>query len=386
MLNNRTDSPLPMNVLMVTDNLFSGGKERRFVELIKGLAGYPEVECEVIVLEKKRNTHYQEIFNLPVKLHFMTRRSRYDLRIFSGIKKISKDFNPRIIHSWGSMSAVYSLPVARLLKKQFVYTISDAPCSLKRFSKIWWRTKLVFPFSTVIAANSKAGLNAYSVISTKGVVIHNGFDFSRLEKLIDPQEVKNQFNIESPHMVGMVAGFRDHKDHDAYFSVACNILDKRDDVTFLVIGEGGTMEHYMNNIEEKYRDRIIFTGGQQIVESLVNILDIGILLTNFTLHGEGISNVIMEYMALGKPVIATKGGGTGEIVMDNETGFLIEKNNKQTIITKILYLLDNPDIASRMGKKGKQRIETDFTIKKMVDRYHKLYDELILNKKNMDNE
>ncbi|NQV01491.1 MAG: glycosyltransferase, partial [Bacteroidia bacterium] len=274
---NRVYPHLPMKVLMVTDNLFSGGKERRFVELIKGLAGYPEVECEVMILEKERNTHYREIFDLPFKLHFTPRRSRYDIRIFSGIKKIVIDFNPQIIHCWGSMSAVYSLPVTRLLKRQFVYTVSDAPFSVKRFSRIWWRTKLVFPFSTIITANSQAGLYAYHVHSKKGVVIHNGFNFSRLKKLIHPDEVKHKFNISTKQVVGMVARFRDHKDYATYFSVACDILDQRDDVTFLAIGEGETIENYTNSIEEKYRDRIIFTRGQQSVESLVNIFNIGIL-------------------------------------------------------------------------------------------------------------
>jgi len=82
-------------------------------------------------------------------------------------------------------------------------------------------------------------------------------------------------------------------------------------------------------------------------------------------------------MALGKPVIATNGGGTGEIVTDNETGFLVEKNNKQEITEKILKLLDNPEIAITMGKKGKKRIETYFSIEKMVTGYVELYSKMV---------
>jgi len=171
----------------------------------------------------------------------------------------------------------------------------------------------------------------------------------------------------------MVARFRSHKDYTTYFEVAGHILDQRDDVTFLAVGEGETREQYMNSVTEKYRDRIIFTGEQQLIESLIKIFDIGVLLTNFKVHGEGISNVVMEYMALGKPVIATISGGTGEIIRDLETGYLIETNDKQEIIQKILYLLDHPEARKAMGEKGEQRIASHFSIEKMVANYIDIY-------------
>ena len=60
------------------------------------------------------------------------------------------------------------------------------------------------------------------------------------------------------------------------------------------------------------KDKIIFLGKIANVENIINIFDIGILITNSKVHGEGVSNSIIEYMALGKPVIATRGGGTDQ--------------------------------------------------------------------------
>ena len=71
------------------------------------------------------------------------------------------------------------------------------------------------------------------------------------------------------------------------------------------------------------------------LESIINICHCGVLST-FT---EGISNAVMEYMALGKPVLVTDGGGSKEIVVDGKTGLLCEKRNAEDLAEKILYLI-----------------------------------------------
>jgi glycosyltransferase involved in cell wall biosynthesis len=123
--------------------------------------------------------------------------------------------------------------------------------------------------------------------------------------------------------------------------------------------------------------RIIFTGIRNDVESIVTIFDIGILLTDLEKHGEGISNSIMEYMALGKPVIATDGGGTKELVIDGETGFLIPQKSPKLLAEKIDYLLNNEPLRKRLGTKGKERIQKEFSLDKMVSEHIKLYEELL---------
>jgi glycosyltransferase involved in cell wall biosynthesis len=91
------------------------------------------------------------------------------------------------------------------------------------------------------------------------------------------------------------------------------------------------------------------------------------------LVGEGISNSIMEYMALGKPVIATNSGGTNEIVINNDTGFLITDNKVEVVVEKIEYLLNNPEISRSMGYRGRERIKKYFSIEKMIQEFINLY-------------
>ena len=100
------------------------------------------------------------------------------------------------------------------------------------------------------------------------------------------------------------------------------------------------------------------------------------VLSTFT---EGISNSILEYMALGKPVIATSGGGTNEIVADLKTGFLIGTSNPEELAEKIELLLDNVKLREGMGLAGKEWIVKYFSIDLMINKYINLYNDLLKN-------
>ena len=81
----------------------------------------------------------------------------------------------------------------------------------------------------------------------------------------------------------------------------------------------------------------------------------------------------MEYMAMGKPVIATDGGGTKEIVKDRETGFLVDQSNPEQLAGKIEILLNDAGLRSEMGIKGKTRVSELFSIDQMTTKYVDLY-------------
>jgi len=82
----------------------------------------------------------------------------------------------------------------------------------------------------------------------------------------------------------------------------------------------------------------------------------------------------MEYMALRKPVVATDGGGTHELVADGETGFLVPPKSPDALAAKIEYLLDNPAIARHMGEAGEARLRRKFSTTEMVDETVELYE------------
>ena len=83
---------------------------------------------------------------------------------------------------------------------------------------------------------------------------------------------------------------------------------------------------------------------------------------------------------MGKPVIATTGGGTNEIVIDQKTGFLIERSNPDQLVNKIEILLSDNELRAQMGKAGKERIDNNFTIHEMVKNYIILYNSILIKR------
>lgn len=132
----------------------------------------------------------------------------------------------------------------------------------------------------------------------------------------------------------MVASFSNYKDYRTYIQAANRVLNKVNYITFLCIGSGDD-KTYRELVDPESKKFVKFLGRQENVESIMNICNIGILLT----YTEGISNSIMEFMALGKPVIATDGGGIKELIIDRETGFLIPPKSPMVLAEKIIVLL-----------------------------------------------
>jgi glycosyltransferase involved in cell wall biosynthesis len=266
------------------------------------------------------------------------------------------------------------LPSALLRKIPLINSqITDAPLSTKNRSLFQqFVNKINLRFSTINLANSYAGLKAYEVANKiNSRVIYNGFDMKRIELLEDCSRIKDKFNIKTKYVICMVGAFADRKDYNTYLLVAKKIIKKRDDVTFLGIGTGSLLDKY--RLEYKYNKRIVLPGRMSNVESIINISDICVLMTNGDVHGEGISNSIMEYMALGKPVIASDSGGTSEIIQNNKTGFVIPNKSEYELEIKILSLLNDRNMREMMGKLGKQRIIENFSIEAMTNSFIELF-------------
>jgi len=358
-----------IKILYITNTLGRGGKERRLVELLNRISTNKSIISSLIILDPV--IQYKQIYKLDNKLIILGRKIKKDPMIFYRLFKLCKKWKPDIIHAWDSMSAVYSVPISKLFQIKLINAmITDAPkkLSLKKYI----RSKLTFPFTDIIQSNSYAGLSAYSV-NNKGHVIHNGFDFNRLKNLTAPESIRHKFKIKTKYVVGMVARFHGDKDYYTFLKAATNLINNRSDISFLLVGDGAQMENYRQNFQD---NRIIFTGRQNDVESIINIFDIGVLLTNLDIHGEGISNSIMEYMALGKPVIATNGGGTNEVVTNGESGFLIPQNSIKMLVNKIILLLNNQEIREELGKKGREYISKKFNIETMIAKHLKIYNHL----------
>ena len=368
-----------MRILFFIDSLSAGGKERRLTELMKGLRLNPEVDFEIVIMDEK--VHYQQVYDLNINIHYLIRKTKKDLSVFGKFYKICKNYKPDIVHCWDSMTAIISAPTCKLLNIKLVNgMVVDTPVRQNIFNNIWLRAKLTFPFSNQIIGNSNAGLMAYKAPSKKSSCIYNGIDLKRFEDLKEAAIIQKEIfggSCENIFVAGMVAGFEDRKDYETLIKGAIPLINANDSIRFVLVGTGNNFTKIKNSVPPFLENKIIFLGRRTDVESIVNIFDVGILLTNSKVHGEGISNSIIEYMALGKPVIATKGGGTNEIVFDNQNGFLIDPDNSDQFIESVEKLVDNKELRIKFGEVGNKIIHTSFDLKIMTDNYFSMYKKLI---------
>lgn len=367
-----------IKIIFFIDNLLAGGKERRFTELLKGLKEDDQIEFEIVVMSKE--IYYKEIFDLKVKIHYLIRNSKYDLTVFRKFYTICKNYKPDIIHCWASISAVIAIPTCKILKIKLLNgMVIDTPVKRNFTNKYWLQAKISFPFSDKIIGNSNAGLKAYGAPTTRSICIHNGMDFNRFQNLKNQADLKREIfgNKEPDFIVGMVARFESRKDYKTLIKAAINLHSLYKNMHFILVGEGTELEEMKETVPLPSQDNIIFLGGRTDVESVVNLFDVGVLLTNAQVHGEGISNSIIEYMALRKPVIATSGGGTNEVIDNNVNGYLIHSGNYSQLESSIQQLVENPDIRERFGNAGFQMARERFDSKIVTKKYSSLYREFI---------
>jgi glycosyltransferase involved in cell wall biosynthesis len=359
-----------IRILFIIGSYGVGGKERQLAELIKGL---PKNNYLISFIVKNGDAHYLQSIETDIDYFYSLDEKRFGLRSLLKTYRKIKLINPDIIHSWASIATLQAIIIRVFLKFKLIDgSIRDSikPDLLARII-----IKIIALYSDKIIANSKAGLLCYKIPDRKSNFIHNGFDFDRIIGLEPIEKIKSKFNILSPKLVGMVARIDWQKDYPTFIKAANIILLKRNDVQFCIVGDGKDKEKIQNMIASEYKDKFVFTGRQSNVESIINCFDVAVL-TTFT---EGISNAVMEYMALGKPVIATDGGGTSEIVKDGVTGYLVKEGDEKQLAEEMQFLLNHPEICLRMGIEGERRITKDFNFKKMINRYQVEYENILKN-------
>jgi len=371
-----------MRILFFIDCLNAGGKERRFSQLMKDIRLNTNIEFIVALMSK--DIHYKEILNLKIEIHYIIRKTKKDISVFYKFYKLCKKYKPDIVHCWDSMTALYLIPACKLLKIKIVNgMVIDSPVKRNIFNKNWLRAKLTFPFSDIVIGNSKAGLRAYNAPKNRSVCIYNGIDHSRFERLKEPSSMRKEIfgNISADiFTVGMVATFELRKDYKTLINAAIILSSSFQNIRFVLVGDGADFQKMKEHVPVSLLNKIIFLGKRSDVESIINIFDIGVLLTNLKVHGEGISNSIIEYMALGKPVIATRGGGTNEVVIDNQNGYLIDADNKDQLIEKIETLMKDKNLVEDLGKIGNKMVHEKFDLKIMTKHYITVYQKLLREK------
>jgi Glycosyltransferase len=214
--------------------------------------------------------------------------------------------------------------------------------------------------------------------------IYNGLDPARVQTAHNRKEILAALGLpEEARFVTITANMRAHvwkpepacyKDHPTFLRAAQKVYNKVSDAAFVIAGEGELKETTQKLAKDLgISDRTFFIGRCQDIGSLLSVSEICVLSS----QAEGFANAILEYMAAGRPVVATDVGGAREAVVPNETGYLVQPGDHNTMADHIISLLLQPETARRMGSNGRKLVSEKFSCQRQFQNVEGLYNQLL---------
>lgn len=223
---------------------------------------------------------------------------------------------------------------------------------------------IVGALSDRVIVNSRALAQAYSCanINKKVSVVHNGIDLSSFQQIRDPGSTIRQELSVGPDtkIIATIGSITPRKGHSIFIEAASKLKDSFEDVEFLIVGDGE--KQLVSELTAKARrmglaDTLHFVGWRT---DIANIMA-GINLLVVSAEQEAFGRTIIEAMAAGVPVVATRSGGPEEIVIDGVTGFLVPVNNPEQLAVAAARILSNNDLAFQFSKAGHARVKEHFS-------------------------
>jgi len=292
-------------------------------------------------------------------------------------------WRPRIAHFFlpegyvlGATAAIAAGVPRRIMSRRSLATYRRAGSAFDRLERLLHRGM------TVILANSRGVARdlAGEVDAGRTPVrlLYNGID---LAPFAEPTaaSLRATLGIDADDVViVMAANIHPNKAHDMVIEALASIDDAPSGGRWRLLAIGGVRDiAYARRLRDRadalgIADRIVWAGLRSDVAGLLRVCDIGVSSSD----AEGFSNAILEAMAAGLPVVATDVGGSGEAVVDGETGYLVAPRDREGLACALDRLLRDPDLRRRLGDAGRRRVEQRFSLERCVADYESLYRDL----------
>lgn len=366
---------IPKKTLHIITSLQNGGAESFLFTLIK-----EGNRKNVVVISLKDDWGYgKRLEEMGVKVMVLgMQASRPNLSSFFQLRKIIKTEQPEVVFTWLHHASLFAGLAAYFASvPKIIWGVRDAymqPEKEKISTRIVVRVSALFSYfipDHIIYVAQKAREVHESIYydKKKSVVIPNGYNLQRFT--IDQEArlaIRQELDIpESIFLVGMIARFDPMKDHESFIKAARNLIDKHENIHFLLCGSGISednaelMEMIQTHNISKY---ISFAKTRVDIEKIYTALDV-FLLSSVT---EAFPNVLCEAMACGTPCVSTNVGDAALIVKD--TGAIVKISDYKQMAVEIEKLLLMPDdIREQLKLDVREHIEHTFPIKKIVKRY-----------------
>jgi len=367
-----------------------GGTERQVVNLGLGLdpsrfelhlacfrrEGHflPEIQARRIPLEP-----------FDINCLYNPRALREQLRFCGQARREGID----IVHTYGFYPNVFAIPAAKLARVPAVIaSIRDIGVYLTPRQRRVQRTVCRLADCVLVNAEAvKEWLITEGYRPSKIAVIRNGIDLSRFTRRLPTGGLRRELGIppEAP-VVTLVSRLSRQKGVEHLLEAAVTVAKRVSGVHFVIVGNGfaikdgtvvedvayrGQLESYAHQLG--LGNRVRFTGVRLDVPEMLTEATVSVLPS----LSEGLSNAVIESMAAGLPVVATRVGGNSEAVEEGVTGLLVPPGEPGALARAMCQLLENSELSASFGRAGRRRAFERFSLDRMVQETEQLYVDLL---------
>ncbi|MDR4503186.1 MAG: glycosyltransferase [Candidatus Scalindua sp.] len=311
--------------------------------------------------------------NNEVKFYELNKRNGNDIKVFFKLFKIFRKEKIDILHlrNWATMLEGF-LPAKIAGLDKIIYSehgrhFEDIDDNKKLNTLI---KKYIFnrvDHLLLLSDKLKNEMIQVYKIKRKIDVIFNGVD---VEKFVpsDNSSIRKIHGWSDDQMiVGAVARLDKGKNID---QLVKGTISKDSGYKLVIIGDGPEMYNLKSIINDMdAKGRVVLMGNRDDVHLVLKCFDVFVLPS----LSEGISNVILEAMACGLPIIAYDVGGNGELVVNREGGYLVRLGDSEMFLNHIDKILEDDSLRKKMGIFNRKLVEERFSIHNMIDSYSRLY-------------
>lgn len=303
------------------------------------------------------------ISSLSIRLYFLIRRERVAL------VHVNQPPYFASLHS----SAFLAATMAR------VPLISHMRTSRELKSRDQICAKMATKIITLTETARQRYINEQRLTAEKLVTIYNGVDMKEYNPAISGSKIRKEFGINpSSPIVGIVGRLYEGKGVECFLTAAAKVLKTHPNVKFLIVGDGGRSS-LRGHLEKQAKSLnisrdVIFTGFRMDVPEIIAALDIVVFASYLT---EGLPGVIIQAMAMGKPVVASKLPSVSEMIETGKSGLLFPLRDSSSIAESLLALLEDREKALEIGRAARVRAEKLFDIQECARKTTLLYNELL---------
>ncbi|OHB86814.1 MAG: hypothetical protein A3D13_09805 [Planctomycetes bacterium RIFCSPHIGHO2_02_FULL_40_12] len=339
------------------------------------------VESDLLLAEAKG----VRVFALPSLVRRLSFKN--DLLAFINIYRLIKRIRPHIVHTHTSKAGLLGrlasflarVPIIIHTPHGHVFHSYYGPVMTKVF--VFAEKILSFITDKITALTNRERdehLEEGIASIEKYVVIHSGVMLDRLMNMsVDAGAVRGEFGIaQDSNVIGVVGRLVPIKGHKYLVSAAKRIIKEFRNTVFVFVGDGYLSSRLERQAESiGVRKNIIFTGWRKDAVEILDLFDILVLPS----LNEGMGKVLVEGMALGKPIIASNVGGIIDLVRNGENGILVPPGDSDALGEAILQLLKDKNLSEKLGKNGKAMVYPEFDASVMVKQIDDLYESLLVS-------